>query len=1205
MPVLDTSIPPELGLKLLKFERHLRRLALLRGLGIAAVVGCCAIGGVLLVDALWNPGPAIRSCVLAVATILTGWTAWRVLVQPSWRWIGNDELASLVDAAHPELSDRISSTVEVSHDRFAQTYSSPMLRGRLVDEAVVEAGTLEFDRAISPTSTFRWLLIGGFAVAALVLPFAGWPDSYGLLWARMFLPWGNFETAGRLSFRLDDGDRVVLRGTDVTIEAELTARVGRVDGPQQVQVTWWQADRLPHTRRMLHSPDSGLYELTLSRVIESFDFRLSTGEHESKTYAVDVVDAPQLRELALEVTPLAYTRLPAYQLDGALGETKVPEQSRLRFRVKFNKAMTAAQLRWLNRPVDSQETRFTLAPDRRSAELLMTAVASGPYSLQMQDADGFEATAGQARSMFVVSDEPPALIVENATKGPPQRVSPFDTLPVDVLASDDYGVAELELHYETSDLRSGVLKADEASLGGPSVEFTFEIAPAALGLVDGSTLTYRIRAADERPVPAPNETWSQPQVVLVDSDAQTLTDVALAEQQRAFRDVLKKLRERVANDRADVEELQRQASEGFSLDSQSSRREDLSRLAADVLSLSRGTEQLATAFERFPLYSDLTDDLQQVSRESLAPASEELGAAAQLDMIQQADAVGESHDLLKQAEGRLIDIEQRFDELIEIENDLLELSRLAQAAEQLAGETRDLRQLDAAASRRTTGDQAAVADAIDKRYEQLQAQQQSLSEDLGDLLERRPELIEAALGEIRDRLLAIARQLNDLARPQQQLAASHRRASQADSSPGVQDELPADDADPKSAAKNILATQQQLTGEASRLALEVMQSFGPDDPRAQLALNWVRAASRAAEWVLAGQYDQAADVGSKSFKLADELAQELRQLERDDDGSDVLLTARALASAQTELNKDLRRLAPHSATRREARFLGQLQLIRASGALAGQLDDVWDQLRNPPLERIPAARETKSAQESAQRAQGLMQLAQQDHSDNRIAQAGRRARNASESLQDAARHAEEAARRIGAQDSPIPGEVGEQVTQAAQQLADAQEQLAQSRSKSSQPENQDGENQQASSESGEGDAPGQGDSQAQDRSLGQSASKLQQASESLSQAAQQMQHNRAGQQGAGNKSGSAAQADGASESPGDEATAGGTGARADVDLRELESELRKQALRSWGELPGTLKTEILQSARKTPRSDYARLIKLYFEEIARPQSPTR
>ena len=38
--------------------------------------------------------------------------------------------------------------------------------------------------------------------------------------------------------------------------------------------------------------------------------------------------------------------------------------------------------------------------------------------------------------------------------------------------------------------------------------------------------------------------------------------------------------------------------------------------------------------------------------------------------------------------------------------------------------------------------------------------------------------------------------------------------------------------------------------------------------------------------------------------------------------------------------------------------------------------------------------------------------------------------------------------------------------------------------------------------------------------------------------------------------------------------------------------------RTWGELPGHLRTEILQSAHGRYRDDYARLIQLYFREIA-------
>ena len=39
--------------------------------------------------------------------------------------------------------------------------------------------------------------------------------------------------------------------------------------------------------------------------------------------------------------------------------------------------------------------------------------------------------------------------------------------------------------------------------------------------------------------------------------------------------------------------------------------------------------------------------------------------------------------------------------------------------------------------------------------------------------------------------------------------------------------------------------------------------------------------------------------------------------------------------------------------------------------------------------------------------------------------------------------------------------------------------------------------------------------------------------------------------------------------------------------------------RDWGKLPGHLQTEILQGAQKNPNGDYARLIRMYFTEIAK------
>ena len=56
--------------------------------------------------------------------------------------------------------------------------------------------------------------------------------------------------------------------------------------------------------------------------------------------------------------------------------------------------------------------------------------------------------------------------------------------------------------------------------------------------------------------------------------------------------------------------------------------------------------------------------------------------------------------------------------------------------------------------------------------------------------------------------------------------------------------------------------------------------------------------------------------------------------------------------------------------------------------------------------------------------------------------------------------------------------------------------------------------------------------------------------------------------------------------------------KADPHLAELQAALRAKTGRAWGELPGHLRTEILQMSQGRYRDDYARLIQLYFREIA-------
>jgi hypothetical protein len=60
----------------------------------------------------------------------------------------------------------------------------------------------------------------------------------------------------------------------------------------------------------------------------------------------------------------------------------------------------------------------------------------------------------------------------------------------------------------------------------------------------------------------------------------------------------------------------------------------------------------------------------------------------------------------------------------------------------------------------------------------------------------------------------------------------------------------------------------------------------------------------------------------------------------------------------------------------------------------------------------------------------------------------------------------------------------------------------------------------------------------------------------------------------------------------------GPGGKAEPDLAKLKEMVRQKTGRKWGELPGHLRDEILQMHGGRYREDYARVIQLYFREIA-------
>ncbi len=429
---------------------------------------------------------------------------------------------------------------------------------------------------------------------------------------------------------------------------------------------------------------------------------------------------------------------------------------------------------------------------------------------------------------------------------------------------------------------------------------------------------------------------------------------------------------------------------------------------------------------------------------------------------------------------------------------------------------------------------------------------------------------------------------------------------------------------PQPAAPAALATalrdQQRIALAAKELALNAEAQTGAKSEATQAANEFAEQAQAAAQDLAAGGVEAAAEAGQEAAQTGAQAAQELQEVPQSQGGPNEELAADAgnLAERQAQLADRLEQMAASPVARREAQQQAQQQLQQETQQLAQQLNDVAESFGIQPLQQQNKAQEAQASENSAQQAQAAMQAAQQNLQQSNPQEAAQQAADAAQALRDAGKLAQATGQQQPGQqgqqpgqqpgqgqepgsNSPLPPEGALNVAQAAQQLNEIGQQLAND-------QGQPAEGQQP----GEGaPMPGEGqpaqNGQPQEGQPGQPPGGPPKASESLKQTAANLRQamQQFGMQ-PGQQPGQNAQQPGQpSQQPGaqpgqNESDFGNTD---EARIVALENHLKGLTTRNWGELPGSLKTEILQAARKKPDGDYAKLIRKYFDEISKTQRP--
>ena len=396
-----------------------------------------------------DPGLRIMATFALVSVAL--WAVYRWWYVPSRNQLASLAVARRVEAHFPQLRDMLASSMEfLEQSEDDRTAGSAQLRRLVVAEAQSAVERLPLDDVIDRRPlrrAVRWLA-APMIVLMFILAFDA--SAVGTAVTRLVAPLGSTQwpRTNHLAFR--NVPKRMAAGQ--TFEVELIDTAGPL--PDDVRIEYRMADRA--SRESTNEPMTRAGEAMLARrenVRQSFAFRAVGGDdHTMPWHWVEVVEPPRLEAFSVIAHPPAYTGLPSASAEGHL---EVLAGSGLEVRGAANESLSAARILIESAPpiaatigadeASGDRRTFRIAPEQ------WIASESGPYRVELSDADGIASVVGQW-NLRVQPDQPPSVSWTRPAED--LYVTAAAVVPIEVSVTDNLAIERVELLYEHAGTRS-------------------------------------------------------------------------------------------------------------------------------------------------------------------------------------------------------------------------------------------------------------------------------------------------------------------------------------------------------------------------------------------------------------------------------------------------------------------------------------------------------------------------------------------------------------------------------------------------------------------------------------------------------------------------------------------------------------------------------------------------------------------------------
>ncbi|MDH3534172.1 MAG: hypothetical protein OER87_00305, partial [Gammaproteobacteria bacterium] len=483
----DAGRRPALGQVIDRVRRRWRLRLLLNGACWALALGTATlILAAWFVD-FWHFGSsAVWSLRLLTLLTLVGLVGYYCL-PPLLRRVDDARVALYLEENEPSLKAILLSALDAS--RAESRDLSPRLVAQLVEDALDACRRVQYGYAVEQQKL-------GLASARLgvillfIIGLIAWPPGFLRFGApALLMPWTGASQYSPYRIELSPGNVEIAQGSDQLISALIEGFDG--DGvmlsmSQDGGASWRQIE-------MTQGVNPGVYEAFLFDLTRGVDYLVDGAGQRSATYRIDVAAIPAIEEIGLRYHYPAYTML-APEASLGSGDITALRDTRVEVRIVPTIDIPGGQL---------------LFDDGRSIELVerdgewvaaLMVEQNGAYRVRLQRASGILVDASPEYRVTVLNDGFPSVSIKSP--GRDTKVSMIEEPPMQIRASDDQGIASLDLVLSINgedEQRVRLVPALEEPANRQQVEAEHIVYLEDLELRPGDLISYYVQAREVAP----------------------------------------------------------------------------------------------------------------------------------------------------------------------------------------------------------------------------------------------------------------------------------------------------------------------------------------------------------------------------------------------------------------------------------------------------------------------------------------------------------------------------------------------------------------------------------------------------------------------------------------------------------------------------------------------------------------------------------